>query len=104
VPASRSASTSAISVAHVRPVEHVEDVREPRAQLLRQAELLVDPRQMPAHGRPRVLALADERRRDLLQREAHAAQRQDAVQATDVRVAVYPDAERPDGTSSPISS
>ena len=74
----------------VRVVEHVEDVREPRPQLL--------PRRSCSSIRSSAGARAGRGsspsrtsvRRDLLEREAHPAQRQDPVQAADVAVAVEP--------------
>ena len=71
-----------------RVVEHVEDVREARPQVVREAQLLVDPRDVAAQRRPRVLALTQQRGADLLEREAHAAQGEDPVEPADVGVAV----------------
>jgi hypothetical protein len=63
-------------------------VREAGPQPLGQPELAVDPLDVPAHGRPRVVALGGERARDLVEREAHPAQGEDPVQPADIALAV----------------
>ena len=70
-------------------IEGGEELREPEAQLLERAELLLDAAEMPPHGVADPV-LGVEQRPDLLERQADAAEGEQAVQALHVGRRVQP--------------